>query len=33
MYEKTNFTCFDDAKVVRFLYPRKLIQRIARLFQ
>ena len=29
MYEKTNSSCFDDAKVRRVFDPNKFIQRIA----
>ena len=33
MYEKTNRFCFDDAKVRRFPYASKSIQRIGRNLQ
>ncbi len=33
MYEKTNFSCFDDAKVRSVFGPDKFIQRIAILLQ
>ena len=33
MYEKTNFACFDDAKVRRGFGPGKFIQRIPQIIQ
>lgn len=33
MYEKTNFACFDDAKVRRGFEPDKIIQRIPQIIQ
>lgn len=33
MYEKTNFACFDNAKVRRGFGPGKFIQRIPQIIQ